>query len=448
MFIFVLQKIALFVFQNGIVCDRDSHERIFWDFLSATLLNFSKKKMLARSPEMQSSTTQRSLKRQYPFTGEVKTEVEEVDVVGDSDEQQTWEDSGYLSPEKKPETPLKSTPTLPAHISTPPVSVPGFLPFGLGGTYLPSHPSLIGAGLGLPQLPLSPHISPSVYSFMNILRASRQPGLLSTICGESDAPEQQTKRIRLDSSLSPPTPLMPGLNLWPLGPSPLFPQTNVTDAAAKVESLLSSQQKDWSVTPKRRPAYQSERTPGSEGDIPSSTSNSPSSSTNSPSSGKTFPCVHCKFVGTSLTEHKNHIRTCSQISLNCVCPYCHKRFARQWLLEGHIRTHTGEKPYVCDICNRAFADRSNMRSHRATHDPTRRHECDICHKSFSRNAVLEKHKKQRVCQRNRSRLSRVEQIPPTISLPPTNPLWLRSPWKIESTDKRNAIPQNEIPRIQ
>lgn len=127
------------------------------------------------------------------------------------------------------------------------------------------------------------------------------------------------------------------------------------------------------------------------------------------------------------------------------------------------------QPYVCDICDRAFADRSNMRSHRATHgknilekndrililqflqfsqfsqfsqiftiftiftnfynfhkfsqllililDPKRRHECDICHKTFSRNAVLEKHKKQRVCQRNRSRpnSSRVEQISPSGS---------------------------------
>lgn len=377
------------------------------------------------------TTTQRSLKRQYPFTAEVKTEVEEVDVVGDSDELHTWEDSGYLSPEKKLETtksPLKTTPTLPTHIPVTPASNP-YLPFGLGGTYLPSHPTLLGAGLGLPHLPLSPHISPSMYSFMSILRATQnQPGLLSTLCAKPDIQEQQHKRIRLDSSLSPPAPIMSGLNLWPLGPSPLFSQTSPASTAARVETLLASQQKNLTVTPKRRPVYH-EYTPGSEGDIPSSNSNSPSSSTTSPSAGKTFPCTACKFVGTSLTEHKNHIRTCSQISLNCVCPYCNKRFARQWLLEGHIRTHTGEKPYVCDICDRAFADRSNMRSHRATHDPKRRHECDICHKTFSRNAVLEKHKKQRVCQRNRSRpnSSRVEQISPSGSGNPALELAQSSP---------------------
>ena len=95
-----------------------------------------------------------------------------------------------------------------------------------------------------------------------------------------------------------------------------------------------------------------------------------------------------------------------------------------------------------------------MRSHRATHgknlfekkiaelkfdkfsqllililDPKRRHECDICHKTFSRNAVLEKHKKQRVCQRNRSRpnSSRVEQISPSGSGNPALDLAQSSP---------------------
>ena len=110
------------------------------------------------------------------------------------------EDSGYLSPEKKLETtesPLKTTPTLPTHIPATPASTP-YLPFGLGGTYLPSHPTLLGAGLGLPHLPLSPHISPSMYSFMNILRATQnQPGLLSTLCAKPDLQEQQHKRIRV-----------------------------------------------------------------------------------------------------------------------------------------------------------------------------------------------------------------------------------------------------------
>ncbi|XP_045447459.1 zinc finger protein 569 [Melitaea cinxia] len=101
-------------------------------------------------------------------------------------------------------------------------------------------------------------------------------------------------------------------------------------------------------------------------------------------------CYQCDKQFKCKAQLEIHVRTHTG-DKPFVCMFCPRRFTQKHNLTIHLRMHTGEKPFQCDVCSKTFSAQGNLQTHLKIHTGQKDHVCSLCKKSFITSSELTRH---------------------------------------------------------
>ena len=147
-----------------------------------------------------------------------------------------------------------------------------------------------------------------------------------------------------------------------------------------------------------------------------------------------YQCPHCANTYPQLPELRRHL--ISHTGEAYLCPVCGKALRDPHTLRAHERLHSGERPFRCPQCDRAYTLATKLRRHLKSHMTDKPYRCPICGMGYVLPHSLKRH--QLSHQRG---VSSSPSLPPAASEPPM--VLLQSEPELLDTCSQQEVPPGE-----